>query len=210
VPGIPTPQITLIYVIDLVVPIVPQGGRINLDAIRYFIEDLRDKGSMQLMYGSFDQFQSEATMQYLLRRGFEMEKLSVDKEMDPYLNFISIIESDRLRAGKNIHLKNNLKSLQITRRKDSDGRKTGSQKVDHTNGDIVLEGNINWDTSLIGIHAKDISDACCACCELLRKHDVVPYEMWEPELIKEKTRDDAKDQVNKLLDKHKWGIATIQ
>jgi hypothetical protein len=205
--GLPDPQMSLIYVIDLIVPIIPKGGRINLDAIRYFIEDLRDKGSMQLMYGSFDQFQSEATMQYLLRRGFEVEKLSVDKEMDPYLNFVSIIESDRLRAGRNIHLKNNLKSLQITRRKDPDGRKTGSQKVDHTNGDIVLEGSINWDTSLIGIHAKDISDAACACCELLRKHDVVPYEMWEPEEIREKTRADATKQINALLEKNKWGVA---
>ena len=207
VPGMPEPQMTLIYVVDLVVPITPKGGRINLDAIRYFIEDLREKGSMQLMYGSFDQFQSEATMQYLLRRGFEIEKLSVDKEMDPYLNFVSIIESDRLRAGRNIHLKNNLKSLQIIRRKDADGKKTGSQKVDHTSGEIVLEGSTAWETSLIGIHAKDISDAVCACCELLRKHDVVPYEMWAPELIKERTREDAKNQINALLEKNKWGVA---
>jgi len=198
---------TLIYVVDLIVPITPKGGRINLDAIRYFIEDLRDKGSMQLIYGSFDQFQSEATMQYLLRRGFEIEKLSVDREMDPYLNFVSIIESDRLRSGQSLHLKNNLKSLQITRRKDSDGKKTGSQKIDHTNGEIVLEGNTNWDTSLIGVHAKDVSDAVCACCELLRKHDVVPYEMWEPEKIHETTRNDAKEKINALLEKNKWGAS---
>ena len=201
-------QTHLIYVVDLVVPITPQGGRINLDAIRYFIEDLRDKGSMQLMYGSFDQFQSEATMQYLIRRGFEIEKLSVDKEMDPYLNFVSIIESDRLRAGRNLHLKNNLKSLQIVRRKDADGKKTGTQKVDHSNGEIVLEGSVAWDTSLIGVHAKDVSDAVCACCELLRKHDVVPYEVWAPEEIRDKTRDDAKTQVEELLAKHKWGISS--
>lgn len=206
VPGIPEPQRTLMYIVDLIVPIIPKGGRINLDAIRYFIDDLREKGGMNLMYGSFDQFQSEATMQYLLRRGFEVEKLSVDKEMDPYLNFVSIVESDRLRAGRNIHFKNNLKSLQITRRKDTDGKRTGSQKVDHTNGEIVLEGSTKWETSLIGIHAKDISDAVCACCELLRKHDVVPYEVWEPELIKDKTRSDAQVQVNKLLEKHKWGV----
>lgn len=207
VPGVPDPQMALMYIIDLVVPIIPKGGRINLDSIRYFIDDLREKGSMNLMYGSFDQFQSEATMQYLLRRGFEVEKLSVDKEMDPYLNFVSIVESDRLRAGRNIHFKNNLKSLQITRRKDAEGKKTGSQKVDHTAGEIVLEGTTNWETSLIGIHAKDISDAVCACCELLRKHDVVPYEMWEPELIREKTRADAQTQINKLLEKNKWGVA---
>ena len=200
------PRSDLMYIVDLVVPITPKGGRINLDAIRFFIEDLRDKGSMQLIYGSFDQFQSEATMQYLLRRGFEIEKLSVDKEMDPYLNFISIIESDRLRAGRNIHLKNNLKSLQIVRRKDADGKRTGSQKVDHSNGELVLEGSTVWETSLIGIHAKDIADSVCACCELLRKHDVLPYEEWNPEAIRVPTREDAQDKVNDLLAKNKWNI----
>lgn len=199
-------QSNLIYVLDLIVPITPKGGRINLDAIRYFIEDLRDKGSLQLMYGSFDQFESEATRQYLLRRGFEIEKLSVDREMDPYLNFVSIIESNRLRSGRNLHLKNNLKSLQIVRRKDADGKRTGSQKVDHTSGELILEGSTNWENSLIGVHAKDIADAACACCELLRKHDVVPYELWEPEKIREKSREDAEDQVKALLAKHKWSV----
>lgn len=206
VPGQP-PVASLMYIVDLVVPITPKGGRINLDAIRYFIEDLRDKGSMQLIYGSFDQYQSAATMQYLERRGFEVEKLSVDNPMDPYLNFISIIESDRLRSGRNLHLKNNLKSLQIVRRKDAEGKKTGSQKVDHTHGDIVLEGSTSWEHSFIGIHAKDISDAVCACCELLRKYDVMPYEEWKPEEIREKTREDAQEQITKLLEKHKWGVA---
>jgi len=199
-------QYSTVYIIDLIVPITPKGGRINLDAIRYFIEDLRDKGGMNLIKGSFDQFQSEATMQYLIRRGFEIEKLSVDKEMDAYLNFVSIIESGRLRAGRSLHLKNNLKSLQIVRRKDSEGKRTGSQKVDHVNGELVLDGNITWETSLIGTNAKDVADAACACCELLRKHDVLPYEEWEPDLIKEPNREDAQKTVQALLAKNKWTI----
>lgn len=206
-PNRPDPVVQNIYVVDLIIPITPKGGRVNLDAIRFLIEDLRDQGSMSLIHGSFDQFQSEATMQYLIRRGFEIEKLSVDKEMDAYLNFVSIIESNRLRSGRNLHLKNNLKSLQITRRKDADGKRTGSQKVDHSSGELVLEGNIVWEQSLIGIHAKDVSDTVCACCELLRKHDVMPYEEWKPEDIRDKTREDAKGQVEELFKKHKWGIA---
>jgi len=190
-----------IYVIDMSIPITPKGGRINLDAIRYFITDLQEKGSLSLILGSFDQFQSEATMQYLKRRDFAIEKLSVDKTMDPYLNFVSIIESGRLRAGRNLHLKNNLKSLQIVQRRGADGKRTGSRKIDHTLGETIFEGNTSWDMSAIGQHAKDVSDAACACCELLRKHNVMPYETWDPTQIVEKNRDRSRDQMQEFLAK---------
>lgn len=188
-----------IYVIDMSIPITPKGGRINLDAIRYFITDLQEKGNLSLILGSFDQFQSEATMQYLKRRNFAIEKLSVDKTMDPYLNFISIIESGRLRAGRNLHLKNNLKSLQIVRRRGADGSKSGSRKVDHTLGDIVHEGNTSWETGAIGVHAKDVADAAAACCELLRKHSILPYEIWNPDEIVEKTRETSYEGMKQFL-----------
>jgi hypothetical protein len=192
-----------IYVIDMAVPITPKGGRINLDAIRYFITDLQEKGNLSLILGSFDQFQSEATMQYLKRRNFAIEKLSVDKTMDPYLNFVSIVESGRLRAGRNLHLKNNLKSLQIVRRRGSDGKKTGTRKIDHTLGEIVHEGNTTWEMSPIGVHAKDVADATAACCELLRKHNILPYDEWNPDEIVEKTRDSSYESMkNFLLEKN--------
>lgn len=188
-----------IYIIDLSIPIIPKGGRINLDAIRYFITDLQEKGNLSLILGSFDQFQSESTTQYLKRRGFNIEKLSVDKTMDPYLNFISIIESGRLRAGRNLHLKNNLKSLQIVRRRGADGTKSGSRKIDHTLGEIIHEGNTSWEMSAVGQHAKDVSDAAAACCELLRKNGIVPYEIWNPDLIVEKTRETSLQSMKNFL-----------
>ena len=189
----------VIYIMDMIIPITPKGGRINLDAIRYFLTDLQEKGNMSLIYGSFDQFQSEATIQYLKRRNYAVEKLSVDKTMDPYFNFISIIESGRFRAGKNLHLKNNLKSLQITRRRGADGTKSGSRKIDHTLGELVLDGNTSWETSAIGIHAKDVADACAACCELLRKYNVMPFDEWSPDSIKEKNREGATDNMKAFL-----------
>jgi hypothetical protein len=192
-------QSQAIYVIDMIVPITPKGGRINLDAIRYFITDLREKGGLLLTHGSFDQFQSEATMQYLKRRGFEIEKLSVDKVMDPYLNFVAIVESGRLRAGRNLHLKNNLKSLQIVRRRGADGSKSGSRKIDHTLGEIIHEGNTTWEMSGIGQHAKDVADAAAACCELIRKHNMLPYEVWCPDKIVEKNREQSYDDVKSFL-----------
>lgn len=195
-----------IYIMDMIVPIHPKGGRINLDAIRYFITDLQEKGNMSLIVGSFDQFQSEATMQYLKRRNFNVEKLSVDKVMDPYLNFVSIVESGRFRAGKNLHLKNNLKSLQIVRRRGSDGKKSGSRKVDHTLGEVIFEGNTDWQASQIGIHAKDVSDTCAAVCELIRKHSILPYEEWEPEEIVEKNRETSLENMKKFLADRKMTV----
>jgi hypothetical protein len=189
-----------IYVADMVIIITPKGGRVNLDAIRYFITDLAEKGGMTIAHVSFDQFQSEATVQYLKRWGMEVEKLSVDKTMDAYLNLIQVVESGRLKAGRNIHLKNNLKSLQIVHRRGADGtKKTGSIKVDHTNGDIVLEGDTSWERSIIGIHAKDAADAIAANVELLRKHGILPYEIWDPVEIKPKTRADSEDKLQVFL-----------
>lgn len=182
------------YIVDFTIVITPAGGRINLDAIRYFIEDLRDKGGMKIIHGSFDNFQSEAAFQYLLRRGFDIEKLSVDKTMDPYLNFISVIESGRLRAGKNLHFKNNLRSLQIVKRKN-----TSTPKVDHTLGDLVLDGDTNWDTSRIGTYAKDVADSVCGAIELLRKYDVFPFELWDSMAIKDKSETDARNSVEEFL-----------
>jgi len=189
-----------IYIVDMVIVITPKGGRVNLDAIRYFITDLIEKGSMNITHISFDQFQSEATVQYLKRWGLSVEQLSVDRTMDAYLNLISIIESSRLRAGRNLHLKNNLKSLQISRRRGSDGtKKTGSLKVDHTLGELVLEGDTSWERSMIGIFSKDAADAVCANVELLRKHGILAFELWAPEAIVVKSREESIEAMKKLL-----------
>ncbi len=168
-----------IYIVDMVIPIAPLGDRISLDAIKFFIEDLRNKGNMILSHGSFDQFQSEASIQYLQNHGFKIEKLSVDVSTDPYIHMLGLIETGRLFAGKNLHLKNNLKSIKFVRTKRS--KKT---KVDHdASRPVILEGTTNWGTSLIGSYAKDTSDAAAACCELLRIYHPYATEIWDPNYI---------------------------
>jgi hypothetical protein len=196
-----SPDVTYrdVYILDMIINIVPAGGRINLDAIRYFISDLQEVGNILFLHGSFDSFESEATTQFLNRRGIKVEKLSVDRTMDAYLNFISVIESGRLKSGRSIHLKNNLKSLQITQRKGAGGKKTGSKKVDHTNGEIVLDGNSTWERSTIGIHAKDAADASCACVELLRMYDVLATDIYCEDAIVERTQASAERDVSALL-----------
>lgn len=155
-----------IYIIDFTIAIAPMGGRINLDAIKLFVTDLVYKGNISLAKITFDHFESEASIQYIKRMlgKDSIEKLSVDIEMGPYLSFTQLINQERVKVGRNIFLKNNLKSLRITKRKRSE-----TQKVDHTAGDTGdLTGDLSWESSLVGYNAKDISDACCASIEACR------------------------------------------
>ena len=179
---------------DMIIVITPKGGRINLDAIKLFITDLRDLGGLNIVKGSFDSFESASTLQYLKRMGFEIEKLSVDFPLDPYLNFISIIENDLFKSGRNIHLKNNLKSLQIVKRK-----RTDSLKVDHMKGDLVYEDSGDWEISKIGIFAKDAADAVCGNVELIRKHMIVPYSIYDEENIIAYSRENTLKNTKELL-----------
>lgn len=165
----------LMYVIDFTIPVAPQGSRISLDAIKYFIEDLRDKGGMYLTHGSFDQFQSESSIQYLNSKGFEVEKLSVDLTTDPYFHLLGLMETGRIISGRNIYFKNNLKSIKIVKNKRS-----GKPKVDHDNSQqVITVGDAKWETSRIGYYAKDVTDSVAAVCELLRKYHPVAYEAWD-------------------------------
>ena len=166
----------LIYVVDFCIPILPtKKANINLEAIKVFIEDLKTKGHLNIAHVSFDQFQSETTIQNLKRDGFEVEKLSVDKTMDPYLNLISLINTERIVCGKNIFLKNNIKSLNIVRPKTEKGK----SKIDHDNSrEQVLDGDDKWETSKIGWFGKDVSDSVCASIELCRLYCPISEETW--------------------------------
>ena len=146
---------SIMYVIDLVVPIHPFGGRINLDAITEFVLDLVTLGNMNIVRGTFDMFQSEAGIQRLQRFGLHVEHLSVDKSMDPYLFLAQLIEHGNIKMGRNIFMKNNLLSLRILPRKVSK-----TLKIDHTLGEVSdISSNQSWEYSTLGRHAKDVSDS---------------------------------------------------
>lgn len=160
-------QKDLIYVVDFTIPIHPLGGRINLDAIKEAIIDLREEGHLALFHGSFDSYQSETNIQALERYGFEVENLSVDKTIDPYLFMIQLMEVGNLKMGRNIFLKNNIKSLRMIKRRD-----TGTPKIDHTQGDVLMPKNVDteWATSFLGQNAKDVSDSVCGAVQLAKKY----------------------------------------
>lgn len=163
----------LYYVIDFTIAIVPDKERINLSAIEEFIKDLRNLGHLNITKISFDRFQSSTTLQNLKRDNFDVENLSVDRTTGPYLNLVSLLNRRKISCGKNIFLKNNLKSLYLMH------TKCGKVKIDHDSSSAqVISGNSNWDTSFIGYYGKDVSDSVAAVVELCTKEFPVPQVNW--------------------------------
>ena len=167
---------SILMVYDMTIVLHPEKADINLDAVRYFIEDLVREGGMVFIAGSFDQFQSTAARQYIERElSIPISRISVDRTMDPYRNFVSDIRAGRVKVGRNIFIKNNLKSLIVSKRK-----KTESYKIDHTLGDMPdVHGDNRWESSLIGLHAKDVTDSMCACAELIRQGSMPLFDHHE-------------------------------
>lgn len=164
----------VVYITDFTVAISPEKERINLDAIRLFIQDLRDVGRINIDMVTFDQYQSKATIQYLKEKGFRAELLSVDKDPKVYLTYVSLIHSGRVKAGKNIFLKNNLKSLQEI------STQSGRKKIDHTKGKIIYEDGGKWETSEMGKFAKDVSDSHCgAVWNAVHNFTGAPRLLWD-------------------------------
>lgn len=152
----------IIYMIDFTITIVPTPARINLEAIACFVKDLRNLGHINIAAVSYDNFQSAPNIQGLQRDGFEVKKLSVDKTTGPYLNLISTMNQRRIHVGKNIFLKNNLKSLHLTHR-----GKTNKLVIDHDSSNPqVITGDETWENSFIGYYGKDCSDSVAAVVEL--------------------------------------------
>jgi len=172
------PEITedgeIVYVTDFNLPISPEKDRINLDAIRLFIQDLRDVGRINIDLVTFDQYQSKATMQYLKEKGFKVELLSVDRDPKVYLTYVSMIHSGKIKNGRNIFLKNNLRSLQEVT------TNSGRKKIDHTKGKIVYEDGSKWETSDMGKFAKDVSDSHCgAVWNAMHNFTGAPRMIWK-------------------------------
>lgn len=166
------------YITDFTIVLVPKGGHINLDAIKYFIEDLKRLGNINLRHASFDGWQSDPARQYLKRVGITVDYVSVDSNNDPYYTFYDMVTHNRWFCGKNIFVKNNMKSLHEVRRK-----KTGSVKIEHFEGDLNYEWQEGtWLSCTAGINAKDATDAIAANLHLLSLYNTefVPSKTWDP------------------------------
>ncbi len=186
---------SLVYITDFTIAISPEKQRINLDAIRLFLEDLKVKGHINIEMITFDQFQSSTTIQYLKGKGFNVDRLSVDRDTKPYYTYISYILSNRIKSGKNIFLKNNLKSLQEV------VMNSGKKKIDHSKGKIVYYDGAKWDNSQMGKFAKDVSDSHCgAVWNAIHRFVGVPRYVWEDNKEKNTRVETIKNKVLKDLE----------
>jgi hypothetical protein len=193
-----------VYVTDFTIVLVPKGGIINLDAIKFFIMDLRRLGGLNIKHVSFDGYQSEPTKQYLKRAGFEVDWVSVDADNTPYFNFYDLVVHHRWFCGKNIFVKNNMRSLYQARRKN-----TGSMKIEHFPGDLTYDWNYgDWETGMAGSNAKDTTDAICANLYLMGTYgnEFMPYKVWNPQADFEVNYDNIKKRNNEYMAKNKFTI----
>jgi len=167
----------MMIIVDMSLVIIPKQDKINLDAIALFINDLHKLGRMNIARITFDQFQSSTIIQRLKRMNFEADTFSVDRDTQAYHLLASYIRGGRVKAGKNIFLKNNLKSLQEVR------TDSGRIKIDHIKvSSPVYQDDENWETSLMGIGMKDVSDGVCgAVAGCITHYKGIPYHQFDTE-----------------------------
>lgn len=74
----------------------PVGGEIEFAAIRRILYWLRDNRGFRFRQSSYDGYQSTDSVQILNRRGFTVEKLSVDRTLTPYITLKDTLYEGRL------------------------------------------------------------------------------------------------------------------
>jgi len=186
----------IIIVHDFTIAISPGKGRINLDAIRTFPEDLRDKGGMAIQKITFDHYEAATTLQYLKGQGFDAEHFSVDTDKKPYLDYVALINTGRVKSGRNIFLKNNLKSI----REVPVGSNSKKTKIDHLIGKNVYEDGADWELSLMGMNAKDVSDCGAATAFLIiNNYKGVPRYTWKDIVVKNEIPTPQKSENNEAF-----------
>jgi hypothetical protein len=183
----------IVIVVDFNIIIVPDKYKINLEAIYYFITELKYKGGINFAGIYFDRYESSQTINRLQREDFPAGKFSVDINKGAYLTLISWIKNNRVKAGRNIFIKNNLKSLKEVELKN------GRTKVEHTKGKNYHNYDGNWKLSFAGINAKDGTDPLAsAFYNCINNYKGVPQYQWidsdDPSF-----QDIQKESLNKLL-----------
>jgi hypothetical protein len=121
--------VPVIY-IDLILRIVPPpGGEIILNDIRVLIYDLREIG-FKIGLITMDSYQSKDTQQTLAAKGFNVDELSVDADMEPYNRLKMAVYEDRVKAYLHDTLIKELKGLERNKKKGKvDHRRKGSKDI---------------------------------------------------------------------------------
>ena len=124
--------------------------------------------------------------------------------IEHYLFLLGLINRGLLVSGRNLYIKNNLKSLKIV----SSGKgKTKKSKVDHDDSrPVVTTGTDDWNRSLIGAYAKDATDAIAASVALNKIYFPVATDFWEESYLDSlndtsKQRKNAEDNLAAFMSK---------
>lgn len=195
-----------IYVADFTLPIMCKtNDKINLDSFQWLVYCMKFYGNTNIKRVTYDNFQSSPAIQFLERNGISCEKLSLDTTPDYYISFASHVVQGCVKMGRNIIMKNNMKSL-ITTNEGHNGRESKSGKliIDHVQGEFFDMENSDWETSKAGYFGKDLADSICGACANADKSNV-NYALYFYDDEDEMNDDsDLKDDIaveNKLLEK---------
>ena len=154
------------YICDFSLPIMCKtDDKINIDSFKYLVYCMKIYGNTNIKKVTYDNFQSSSSIQFLERNGIECKNLSLDKTPDYYLSFASYVSQGRVKIGRNIIMKNNMKSL-ITTNDGHNGKESKSGKliIDHVQGEFFDMENSDWENSKAGYFGKDLADSLCGAC----------------------------------------------
>ena len=196
------------YIADFTLPIMSKkDDKINLDSFKYLVYCMKVYGNTNIKKVTYDGFESKSSIQFLERNGFECERLSLDISPDYYLSFASWVMQGRVKIGKNLVMKNNMKSL-ITTNGGHNGKESKSGKliVDHVQGDWIDLENSDWENSKCGYFGKDLADSFVGACTNADK-SIVNYAQWlydeEEEKIDDLKKFDINNVAKKIYEKYK-------
>ena len=197
------------YVADFTLPIMSKkDDKINIDAFKYLVYCMKVYGNTNIKKVTYDNFQSASSLQFLERNGIECERLSLDISPDYYLSFASWVMQGRVKIGKNLVMKNNMKSL-ITTNGGHNGKESKSQKliVDHVQGDWIDLENSDWENSKCGYFGKDLADSFVGACTNADKSNV-NYAQWLYNEEEENIEDLDKKMMSNIADEiyDKFGL----
>ena len=197
------------YVADFTLPIMSKkDDKINLDSFKYLVYCMKFYGNTNIKKVTYDGFESKSSIQFLERNGFECERLSLDLKPDYYLSFASWVMQGRVKIGKNLVMKNNMKSL-ITTNGGHNGKESKSGKliVDHVQGDWIDLENSDWENSKCGYFGKDLADSFVGACTNADMANV-SYAQWLYDEDEENIEDLDEKMMSNVVDEiyEKFGL----
>jgi len=107
-----------IFVVDFIIYVTAKNTT-DLEAVQNFAMELVTRGHVPIHTISCDQFQSQTTLNTWEQSHLfdNVEKVSVDIKLDPYLNAAALIENGKVKVGQCEKLKKELEALIIDKGK---------------------------------------------------------------------------------------------